>query len=78
MHLTHRILVAYSNGKILMSPFVIFGLSGLFCPFYSILHGESCQQTLKTLIRRHIVWRLILGLNCLPMTLFTGFPVRAG
>ena len=27
------------------SPFVFFGTSGLFCRFYSIFDGKSCQQT---------------------------------
>ena len=27
-----------------MSPFVIVGVSGLFCRFYSIFDGKSCLQ----------------------------------
>ena len=38
--LTHCILVDSSNVKCWTSPFVILGVSGLFCPFYSIFHGK--------------------------------------
>ena len=29
-----------------VSPFVILGVSGLFCRFYSIFDGKSCKQTM--------------------------------
>ena len=30
------------------SPFVISGVLGLFCRFYSIFDGKSCYQAMKT------------------------------
>ena len=54
----------------------ILGASGLFCRFYYIFDGKSCEQTMKTLIRRHIV-ASDLGLHCLP-TSFSMFPDKNG
>ena len=39
--LTHCILVDSSTVKCWTSPFVILGVSGLFCSFYSIFDGIS-------------------------------------
>ena len=51
-----------------------FRCVGSFCNFLSVSDGESCEQTLQTLIRLHIV-ASDLGLNCLPMALpVNGFP----
>ena len=57
--LTHYILVDSSSVIGWMSPFVILGVSGLFGRFYSIFDGMSYWQSVQTLIRRHIMWRLI-------------------
>ena len=40
--LTHCILVDSSTVICWMSLFVILGVSGLFCHFYSIFDGKSC------------------------------------
>ena len=56
---THCMLVDYSLVIYWTSQFVILGVTGLFCHFYSILGGKSCIQTMQALIRRHMVWRLI-------------------
>ena len=56
---THCILLDFSTGICWTSLFVILDVSGLFRRFYSIFDIKSCQQTVKTLIRRHIMWRLI-------------------
>ena len=40
--LTHCILVDSSTVICWMGPFVILGVSGLFCYFYSIFGGKSC------------------------------------
>ena len=41
-NLTHYILVDFSTVICWTSPFVILGMSGLFCNFYSIFDGISC------------------------------------
>ena len=41
------------------SPFPILGVYGVFFHFYSISNRYSCWQTVKTLIRRRILRRLI-------------------
>ena len=51
-----------------MSLFVILGVLGLFCCFHSIFDRKSF----------YFMWHLLLGLLCLPMTLFMGFQVRMG
>ena len=43
--LTHCIPVDSSTVICWMSPFVILGVSGLFCRFYSIFDRKSCKQT---------------------------------
>ena len=40
--LTHCILVDSSTVICWMGPFIILGVSGLFCCFYSIFDGKSC------------------------------------
>ena len=49
-------------------PFVILGMLGLFCHFYSIFDGNYVDpdQTSYYVMSD-------LGLHCLPMNLFTGF-----
>ena len=42
-----------------MSPFPILGVSGVRVHFYSSSNRNSCRQTVKTLIRRHVVRHLI-------------------
>ena len=56
------------------SQFVILGVSGLF-RFNSIFNGKSSKQTLKTMIRRHVMWCLILVCTVL-YDPFTGFQAR--
>ena len=58
------------------SQFVILGVSGLF-RFNSIFDGKSCKQTLKTMIRRHVMWRLILVCTVCLLP-FYGFPGKNG
>ena len=41
------------------SPFPVLGVSGVLFHFYSISNRYSCQQTVKTLIRRRVLRRLI-------------------
>ena len=43
-----------------MSPFRISEVSGVLFHFYFIFDRNSCQQTVKTLIRRRVLRRLIL------------------
>ena len=57
--LTHCILVHSSTVICWLSPFVILGVSDLFCHFYSIFDEKLCYQTMKTLIRCHMMWHLI-------------------
>ena len=47
-NLAHNILLDSSTVICWTSPFVILGVSGLFCRFYSIfnIYGKSCQQTI--------------------------------
>ena len=74
---THCILVDSSTVIYWTSLFVILGVSHLFRRLYSIFDEKSCWQTLKTKIRRHMMWRLIwVCIVCL--LLFTGFQVRMG
>ena len=54
------------------SPFVILGVSGLFCGFYSIFDGKSCYN-----VDPDQIVASDLGLHCLPMT-FYGFPGKNG
>ena len=44
--LTHCIPVDSSTVIYWLSPFVILGVSGLFCRFYSIFDGKSCLRFL--------------------------------
>ena len=59
----------------LTSPFVILGVSGLFCGFYSIFYGKSCYNVDPDQMPHYVASDL--GLHCLPMT-FMGFQVRMG
>ena len=43
-HLTHCILVDSSTITCLTSPFVILGVSGLLCRFYSIFDGNPVSK----------------------------------
>ena len=58
--LTHCLVVDSSSVICWMNPFVILGLSGLVCGFYSIFDGK--------ILTSHYV-ASDLGLHCLPMTL---------
>ena len=42
----HCVLVGSSTVFCWMSPYVILGVSGLFCRSHSIFDGKSCYQTL--------------------------------
>ena len=52
------------------SLFQVLGvLSGIFFYFYSNSNRITCNQTVETLIRRHVLRRQSdLGLYCLPMS----------
>ena len=54
MYLTHSMPVDSSTVICCTSPFVILGVLGLFCHFYSIFDDHVASD---------------LGLHCLPMTL---------
>ena len=58
-HLTHISLVDYSSLIYWMNPFPILGVAGEPFHFYSISNRNSCKRTLKTLIRRRVLQRLI-------------------
>ena len=57
--LTHICLVDPSILINWTSPFPNLGVSDVLFHLYSILNRYSCQQTVKTLIRRRILRRLI-------------------
>ena len=67
--LAHFILVDSSTVICWTSPFVILGVSGLFCRFYSIFDGKSCfsKQCRPCNVASD------LGLHCLLMTLLPVF-----
>ena len=46
-----------------MSPFPILGMLGSIFIFSPNLDRVFCKQTVKTLIRRHVLWRLIWVCN---------------
>ena len=60
------------------SPFVILGVSGLFCHFYSIFDKKIllANNVDPDQMPHHVASDL--GLHCLPMTLLFGFQVRMG
>ena len=78
--LTHCILVDYSTVICWMSPFIILQVSVLFCHFYSIFDGKMENPVSKQCRPRSDATYVAsdLGLHCLPMSLFTDFPVRMG
>ena len=57
--LSHICLLDFSILINWTSPFRILGVSGVRFHFYSILNRSSCKQTVKTLIRRRVLRRLI-------------------
>ena len=57
--LTHICLVDFSILINWTSPFPILAVFGVRFHFHSILNRYSCQQTVKTLIRRRVLRRLI-------------------
>ena len=63
------ILVDSSTATCWMSPFVILGVFCLFCSFYSIFDGKSCQQNNADPDQMPHYVVSDVGLNCLPMTL---------
>ena len=67
--LTHCILVDTSSVICWMSPFVILGVSGLLCHFYSIFDGKSCEQTNVGSDQMPHYVASDLGLHCFPKTL---------
>ena len=58
--LTHICLMDFSIFINWTSLFRILGVSGVLFHFYSISNRNSCKQTVNTLIRRRVLWRLIL------------------
>ena len=71
--LTHCILVDSSTLIFCTSPFVILGVSGLFCRFHSILDGKSFfANTVDSDQTPHDV-ASDLVLHYLPMALLRGF-----
>ena len=75
--LVHYIQVDPSTVIYWTSPFVILGMSGLFCRFYSILWKILLTNSADLNQTPHYV-ASDLGLHCLPLTLFTDFQVRMG
>ena len=70
-----------SSIHIWMNPFPTLGMSGILFHFYSILNINSCKQTVYTLIRWRILWRLVLVYTVYLgpidiMSLITRKPVR--
>ena len=59
----------------LVSPFVILGVSVFFCRFY-IFNGKSANDVNPDQMPYFVTSNQ--GLHCLPMTSFSGFPVRMG
>ena len=57
--LTHICLVELSILMNWTSSFPILGVSGVLFHFYSVSNRYSCKQTVKTLIRRRVLRRLI-------------------
>ena len=68
LSLTRCILVDSATVICWASPFVILGVSGLLCRFYSNFNERSCKQTEDPDQTSHYV-ASDLGLHCLPMTL---------
>ena len=52
-----------------VSPFVILGVSGLFCCFYSTIDGKSCKANNVDHDQMPHYVASDLGLHCLPMSL---------
>ena len=69
--LTHCMLVDSAIVICWASPFVIEGVSGLFCQLYPFLYGKSrlANNEDPDQTPLHFMWRLYLGQHCLPMTL---------
>ena len=65
---THYILVDSSTVISWRSPFVILGVSDLFCLFYSIFDGNPVSKHCRPDQTPHNV-ASDLSLHCLPMTL---------
>ena len=68
--LSHCILVDSSTVTCWTSLFVISGVSGLFCSFYSMLDGKPCKLA-NNVDANQMPYYVAsdLGLHCLPMTL---------
>ena len=73
--LTHYILVVSPTVIYWTRPFVILGVLDVLYRFYSIFDGNSCWQTVKTQIRRHIMANSVdpgqtphYGKQCRPRT----------
>ena len=58
-HSRNSILVDSPTLVCWINPFVLLGVSGLFCHFCSIFDAKFCKQTMQTHIRSHIMWHLI-------------------
>ena len=76
--LTHCILVDSSTVSCLTTPFVILGLSGLFCRFLFLMENSVCKHfySVDPDQMPHYV-ASDLGLHCLPMT-FLQVPGKNG
>ena len=66
--LTRCILIDSSTAICSTSPFVILGLSSLFCRFYSVFDGKSLANSVGPNQTPHYV-ASDLGLHCLPVML---------
>ena len=66
--LTHCILVDSSTIICWTSPFVILGVSGLLCHFYSVFDESPVTNNVDPDQMPHHV-AVDLGLHCLPMTI---------
>ena len=67
--LTQCILVDYSTIVCWTSPFVILGVLGLFCHFYTIFYGKILLANNVDPDQKPHNVASDLGLHCLPMTL---------
>ena len=60
MYLTHLSRMRFPIITSWTCPFQFKGLWGVIFHFYSDFNRTLCKQTVKTLIRRRVLWRLIL------------------
>ena len=67
--LTHLSRMEFPNLNNWTSPFLFFGLLGGILSLFSNFKRTYCNQTVQTLIRRHILWCLIWFCNVCPVSL---------